>query len=163
MGKLYCKIRNTESPLVPYLYLALPMPLYIPKVNLSISKCNIIALEISVDNIRFISAYRPPRQSCASTPSSTNNFQAPPAPSEHRQPPSHEQLHTLRMNENHARLSPALVETCAGLSAGAISTLVVHPLDIIKTRLQSTPPLPLHFYPPPILPPLPQTPPTTPR
>ncbi|KFY12437.1 hypothetical protein V492_03879 [Pseudogymnoascus sp. VKM F-4246] len=40
------------------------------------------------------------------------------------------------MNENHARLSPALVETCAGLSAGAISTLVVHPLDIIKTRLQ---------------------------
>ncbi|KFX95358.1 hypothetical protein O988_05831, partial [Pseudogymnoascus sp. VKM F-3808] len=40
------------------------------------------------------------------------------------------------MNENHARLSPALVETCAGLSAGAMSTLVVHPLDIIKTRLQ---------------------------
>jgi solute carrier family 25 folate transporter 32 len=42
------------------------------------------------------------------------------------------------MNENHARLSPALVETIAGLSAGTISTLSVHPLDVIKTRLQST-------------------------
>jgi solute carrier family 25 folate transporter 32 len=41
------------------------------------------------------------------------------------------------MNENHARLSPALVETIAGLSAGTISTLAVHPLDVIKTRLQS--------------------------
>ncbi|KAG0648281.1 FAD carrier FLX1 [Hyphodiscus hymeniophilus] len=40
------------------------------------------------------------------------------------------------MNENHARLSPALVETIAGLSAGTISTLVVHPLDVVKTRLQ---------------------------
>lgn len=42
------------------------------------------------------------------------------------------------MNENHARLSPALVETIAGLSAGTISTLAVHPLDVIKTRLQSS-------------------------
>lgn len=42
------------------------------------------------------------------------------------------------MTENHARLSPALVETIAGLSAGTISTLSVHPLDVIKTRLQST-------------------------
>lgn len=41
------------------------------------------------------------------------------------------------MNENHARLPPALVETIAGLSAGTISTLTVHPLDVIKTRLQS--------------------------
>ncbi|KAF8859644.1 mitochondrial carrier [Acephala macrosclerotiorum] len=40
------------------------------------------------------------------------------------------------MNENHARISPALVETIAGLSAGTISTLAVHPLDVIKTRLQ---------------------------
>ncbi|PVH85460.1 mitochondrial carrier protein-like protein [Cadophora sp. DSE1049] len=40
------------------------------------------------------------------------------------------------MSENHARLSPALVETIAGLSAGTISTLAVHPLDVIKTRLQ---------------------------
>jgi solute carrier family 25 (mitochondrial folate transporter), member 32 len=33
-------------------------------------------------------------------------------------------------------LSPAAVETVAGLSAGLISTIIVHPLDIIKTRLQ---------------------------
>jgi len=37
----------------------------------------------------------------------------------------------------HAGLSPALVETAAGLSAGAVATLVVHPLDIVKTRMQS--------------------------
>jgi hypothetical protein len=43
------------------------------------------------------------------------------------------------MNENHARLSPALVETIAGLAAGTASTLAVHPLDVIKTRLQSVP------------------------
>ncbi|THV44407.1 hypothetical protein BGAL_0651g00040 [Botrytis galanthina] len=40
------------------------------------------------------------------------------------------------MTENHARISPALVETIAGLSAGTASTLAVHPLDVIKTRLQ---------------------------
>ncbi|KAG4028126.1 hypothetical protein MFRU_024g00960 [Monilinia fructicola] len=40
------------------------------------------------------------------------------------------------MTENHARISPALVETIAGLSAGTMSTLAVHPLDVIKTRLQ---------------------------
>ena len=33
-------------------------------------------------------------------------------------------------------LSPAFIETIAGLSAGLVSTIVVHPLDIIKTRLQ---------------------------
>ncbi|CAG8962264.1 hypothetical protein HYFRA_00005319 [Hymenoscyphus fraxineus] len=38
--------------------------------------------------------------------------------------------------QDHARISPALVETIAGLSAGTISTLAVHPLDVIKTRLQ---------------------------
>ncbi|MCJ1312774.1 hypothetical protein MMC25_006450 [Agyrium rufum] len=32
--------------------------------------------------------------------------------------------------------SQALVETIAGLTAGAATTLVVHPLDLIKTRLQ---------------------------
>ena len=48
------------------------------------------------------------------------------------------------MSENHARLSPALVETIAGLSAGTISTLAVHPLDVIKTRLQSQAPLPFN-------------------
>jgi solute carrier family 25 folate transporter 32 len=37
----------------------------------------------------------------------------------------------------HAGLSPAIVESIAGLSAGTIATLVVHPLDIVKTRMQS--------------------------
>ncbi|KAF4120514.1 solute carrier family 25 (mitochondrial folate transporter), member 32 [Geosmithia morbida] len=35
-----------------------------------------------------------------------------------------------------AGLSPAVVESIAGLSAGTVSTLVVHPLDIVKTRMQ---------------------------
>ncbi|KAL6245146.1 mitochondrial FAD carrier protein flx1 [Rhinocladiella similis] len=33
-------------------------------------------------------------------------------------------------------ISPATLETIAGLSAGLVSTIIVHPLDIIKTRLQ---------------------------
>jgi solute carrier family 25 folate transporter 32 len=37
---------------------------------------------------------------------------------------------------NRHGISPAVVETTAGLSAGLISTIIVHPLDIIKTRLQ---------------------------
>lgn len=41
---------------------------------------------------------------------------------------------------SHAGLSPALVETAAGLSAGSVATLVVHPLDIVKTRMQSRAP-----------------------
>ncbi|KAI1776029.1 mitochondrial carrier [Hypoxylon cercidicola] len=40
------------------------------------------------------------------------------------------------MPENHAGPSPASVETIAGLTAGSIATLVVHPLDIVKTRMQ---------------------------
>ncbi|KAK5654845.1 hypothetical protein OQA88_6881 [Cercophora sp. LCS_1] len=32
--------------------------------------------------------------------------------------------------------SPAIVETIAGLSAGSMATLIVHPLDIVKTRMQ---------------------------
>ncbi|KAI0898033.1 mitochondrial carrier [Annulohypoxylon nitens] len=40
------------------------------------------------------------------------------------------------MTQNHAGLSPATVETISGLSAGSIATLVVHPLDIVKTRMQ---------------------------
>lgn len=39
----------------------------------------------------------------------------------------------------HAGLSPASVETIAGLAAGSIATLTVHPLDIVKTRMQSMP------------------------
>lgn len=42
---------------------------------------------------------------------------------------------------NNAGISPALVESIAGLSAGTISTLVVHPLDIVKTRMQRPYPL----------------------
>lgn len=37
---------------------------------------------------------------------------------------------------NRHGLSAASIETIAGLSAGLVSTVVVHPLDIIKTRLQ---------------------------
>ncbi|KAI5924268.1 mitochondrial carrier domain-containing protein [Camillea tinctor] len=40
------------------------------------------------------------------------------------------------MLQNHAGFSPAFVETISGLSAGSIATLVVHPLDIVKTRMQ---------------------------
>lgn len=35
-----------------------------------------------------------------------------------------------------AGLSRALVEAVAGLSAGTMATLIVHPLDIVKTRMQ---------------------------
>ncbi|KAI0201109.1 mitochondrial folate carrier protein [Astrocystis sublimbata] len=35
-----------------------------------------------------------------------------------------------------AGLSPAIVESIAGLTAGSVATLVVHPLDIVKTRMQ---------------------------
>lgn len=42
----------------------------------------------------------------------------------------------ISMTENHAGLSPALVETISGLTAGSVATLVVHPLDIVKTRMQ---------------------------
>ncbi len=44
-----------------------------------------------------------------------------------------------------AGLSPALVETVAGLSAGTMATLIVHPLDLVKTRMQSMPISPCHF------------------
>ncbi|KAH9910092.1 mitochondrial carrier domain-containing protein [Xylariomycetidae sp. FL2044] len=40
------------------------------------------------------------------------------------------------MTPNSAGLSPATIEAIAGLSAGAVATLVVHPLDIVKTRMQ---------------------------
>lgn len=37
-----------------------------------------------------------------------------------------------------AGLSAAQVESIAGLTAGSVATLVVHPLDIVKTRMQSS-------------------------
>jgi len=40
------------------------------------------------------------------------------------------------MTKDHEGLSSALVETVAGLTAGSIATLTVHPLDIVKTRMQ---------------------------
>lgn len=48
-----------------------------------------------------------------------------------------------------AGVSRAVVETVAGLSAGSMATLIVHPLDIVKTRMQSN-------YAVPALAPLPQ-------
>ena len=39
------------------------------------------------------------------------------------------------MSDIHA-VSSLLVETLAGATAGIVSTLAVHPLDVIKTRLQ---------------------------
>jgi solute carrier family 25 folate transporter 32 len=35
-------------------------------------------------------------------------------------------------------LSSSVVETVAGFTAGVASTLCVHPLDLVKTRLQGT-------------------------
>ena len=46
------------------------------------------------------------------------------------------------MTNNNA-LSTPVVETIAGFTAGVISTLCLHPLDLIKTRLQGI------IYPPP--------------
>ena len=43
-------------------------------------------------------------------------------------------------SQHHGGVSPAVIESIAGLSAGTVSTLVVHPLDIVKTRMQSTVP-----------------------
>jgi hypothetical protein len=42
----------------------------------------------------------------------------------------------LEGSQTGAGLSPSLIETLAGFSAGIISTLVVHPFDVVKTRLQ---------------------------
>ena len=48
------------------------------------------------------------------------------------------------MPSKNDRISPGTVETISGLTAGIASTIIVHPLDIIKTRMQlDTSPNPL--------------------
>lgn len=37
---------------------------------------------------------------------------------------------------NVSLIPPPLIETIAGFTAGVASTIVVHPLDVVKTRLQ---------------------------
>ena len=51
-----------------------------------------------------------------------------------------------------ARAHPFL-ETASGLTAGVATTLTAHPLDLIKTRLQSKPPLPQRSPPSRLIPP----------
>lgn len=65
--------------------------------------------------------------------------QPPTAPNQHA-----DSQHQGRQPSN--AVSPSLVESVAGFSAGVVSTLVVHPFDIIKTRLQirQTSPLGAH-------------------
>lgn len=46
-------------------------------------------------------------------------------------------LSAMAQPDRASGLSPGLVETVSGLSAGTVATLVVHPLDIVKTRMQS--------------------------
>lgn len=46
------------------------------------------------------------------------------------------QFVTSTMTQSARQLPDPLVESIAGLSAGLASTLIAHPLDLIKTRLQ---------------------------
>ncbi|KAK5107088.1 hypothetical protein LTR62_001872 [Meristemomyces frigidus] len=42
----------------------------------------------------------------------------------------------LEGRQTNVNISPSIVESVAGFSAGVVSTLVVHPFDVVKTRLQ---------------------------
>lgn len=39
-------------------------------------------------------------------------------------------------NGNNINISPSIIESAAGFSAGVVSCLTVHPLDLLKNRLQ---------------------------
>lgn len=41
---------------------------------------------------------------------------------------------------NDGQVAQPLIETIAGFAAGVASTLVAHPLDVLKTRLQGNAP-----------------------
>jgi hypothetical protein len=55
----------------------------------------------------------------------------------HALPKDSEESHTIFMTIKDG-LSSSFVETIAGFTAGIVSTLCLHPLDLLKTRLQGT-------------------------
>lgn len=62
-------------------------------------------------------------------------------PHPHKMSPANPPIATRK--DDGLGLPSMVVETVSGLTAGLLSTICVHPLDLIKTRLQST------FRPPP--------------
>lgn len=82
--------------------------------------------------------HTPPRQSLAHQHGLTKKQLNPPhlliLTTIHNMPRVYPPLEGRQANPG---ISPSLVESVAGFSAGIVSTLVVHPFDMIKTRLQS--------------------------